>query len=235
MAWVEIEWHLLRIRDNERSGDEPGLHFAIVTVIDGSVNVHGHKTGDLQQLNEAPPSPLLTPVPGREIEPGFWGRIRSQRHVPSARNPFIGLVVRAIEYDNSSADKRNDDYEGFVRQVEAAAQTVVDLGDLPSPEQLWAAGHGVPLDSGFGNDDDRLGVSARADAAWGERIAGALATEAEQPIGTPLGGFRFQLLEFHEEDAWYKLRFNWKMRAGDPGTIPEYVTQQHPGKPAGFP
>lgn len=226
MAWVEIAWDLNRFRENERD-DETGLHFAIVTVIDGQARVHGHSTGDLSQVE----------VPEREafemsewiIPPGFWGRIRSQRNVPDGSNPFIGLVVRAVEYDNSSSAERTSDYERFVEDIRVATQQVVDSGELPTAEKLWSAGHAHGLTDNFGDDDDRLGVSARVDHDWGTRLTGAIETEDSQPRGTPLGGFRGQTLRFMDEGADYRFYFNWKLRAGRPGTDPEFVTQQHRG------
>ncbi len=210
MAWVRVNWELV-IRDrNERSSDNPGLHLALVRILDGTVEIHAHRTGYL--------APEGYRAEGTYTVSSWRGAVRS-RPVPTPENPYIGLVVRAIEHDESSLANRRDDYDDFVEAIRGKSQDSVDSGAVPSAEVLWAAGNSVALrDRTLKDDDDRIGVSARAYPDYGNEIAFDLAREDSfEPNGGYIWATSRPLdLRFLEEGAHYHLTGDLRVVTDDP-------------------
>lgn len=212
MAWLDVRWGLNAWRFNERD-DEQGLHFALVTVMDGTVNVHAHKTGDLSSL-------------GHQM---FHGRIRSQQNVPSSANPYLGIVVRGIEYDSSSGGDRTADYERFETTIATGAQEIVNRGAMPSTSELQAIADSAGLkDRRLRDDDDRIGVWTWVDPIFGQPVT---ADYDSAPTGNVdiFYSTTFATSDLVGEGAEWKVAIYPMVKAGSPGTNEEWVTQQHAG------
>jgi len=95
-----------------------------------------------------------------------WGTIRSGASVPNTENPFLGIVIRAIEHDNSGYDRQKDK-DRFFNDIRNYLQNIVDSGAIPTANQLLEAGTQRNLIDNFGDDDDRIGVNARAFPSFG--------------------------------------------------------------------
>lgn len=178
MAWLQIDW-TLGLPDPEEarrggnpSNDEPRLQFALVTAFDGAVRMHGFSTGNLY------PSP--SPGTGVIVDPTPDG-IVSSKNVPTDNNPFLGLVVRAVEEDSSNHRDRDDN--DFFTAITNAAQDTFNAGGIPTATVLWRAGNDTDLRDQIGDDDDNLGVSARAYPDFGDKLAPHLASEGSLPTG----------------------------------------------------
>jgi hypothetical protein len=134
--------------------------------------MHGYSTGNLY-----PPS---APWTGQIIDPTPDGII-SSKNVPTENNPYLGLVVRSVEED-SSGERAQDDAD-FFAAVSDAAQATFNSGGVPNADVLWLAGNGAELRDDFGDDDDNLGVSARAYPDFGSKLAPHLPSESSLPSG----------------------------------------------------
>ncbi|MFW2381653.1 MAG: hypothetical protein ACN4GZ_07845, partial [Acidimicrobiales bacterium] len=189
MAWLDILWRLDIVERNERS-DAVGLQFAIVTVIDGSANVHDHHAA-LDDLDG------VSILPTAQEKP--WGRIRSSVHVPSVRNPYLGMVVRAIEWDRTSASDRALDYAAFIDHVKMVANEAAEFGGAPGPTSLYLAGMRPQLTYSLIDPDDRMGVSARARLDWASPLADGLAREVDLDVGKPLGFMSTETVRFQDD------------------------------------
>ena len=217
MAWLQLDWSLTILDKNEHDRrsdreDEASLQFVFVTIIDGTVNVHGHSTGNL--------FPSLPFGEGGVGWPGGipFGTVRSGANIPSARNPYLGFVARAVEQDNSSTSMRNDDNNDFYDAIELAAQQNIDSGGIPTVDVLWSAGNAVALSDNFGDDDDRIGVSARVFPNYGVEVASEVARESDWPAGGAIipGTERTFELVFQEEGAVYQFNGELRMVTDDP-------------------
>ncbi len=187
MAWLQIDWalHIPDPEENHRGGDptkdEPSLQFALVTAFSGAVRVHGYSTGNLFQSGGFGVGVIGWPgnVPTGSI---------NSKNVPTVRNPFLGLVVRAVEQDSSN--NRDADNKDFYTAVHDAAQLTFDAGGVPTADILWTAGNSARLrDRWLRDDDDFVGVSARAYPEFGRTIARQLDQEsALRPGGVVIPG-----------------------------------------------
>ena len=151
MSWIHLTWSMQVHEENERN-DHPQLQFALVTIRDGQVQVHGHHTG--KRLAK-----------GKVLH---WGSIRSGRSVPDPENPYFGIVVRAIELDNSRGN-RSSDRNNFFEDIRIESQTIVESGEVPTSNQLLKFGARTLKDD-RGDDDDRIGINARAFPDYGSQI-----------------------------------------------------------------
>ena len=199
MAWLQLSWKL-NILDNNEKSDEPSLQFIFITIFDGNIRIHAHRTSN-----------LFASGGFREGTIGWPGNqpfgIFNSKNVPTERNPFLGLVVRAIECDNSGSGDRDDDYQNLQDAVRRAVEDTIRAGGVPDSTILWRAANATKLIDNFGDDDDRIGVSARAYPNYGERISAAIAAESRLPGGGTVMADTIIPIElgFMEEDAHYKL------------------------------
>lgn len=199
MAWLQLSWKLDILDKNEKS-DEPSLQFIFVTIFDGVVRIHPHKTGNLFKGGGFGTGSI-----------GWPGNrpfgIFNSRNVPTVRNPFLGLVVRAVELDNSGDSDREKDYQNLQDAVQRAVEDTLRAGGVPDSTILWRAANGVRLIDNFGDDDDRIGVSARAFPNYGREIAAAIEAEPRLRSGGTIMADTIRPIElgFIEADAHYKL------------------------------
>ncbi|MFW2381787.1 MAG: hypothetical protein ACN4GZ_08530, partial [Acidimicrobiales bacterium] len=135
---------------------------------------------------------------------------------PSLRNPYLGIVVRAIEWDRTSAADRTLDYAAFIDHVKMVADEAAEFGGAPGPTSLYLAGMRPQLTDSLIDPDDRMGVSARAKLEWATPMADGLAREGDLDVGTPLGLMATETVRFQDDGVW-ELTFDWKLRAGRPG------------------
>ena len=193
MAWLQLSWKLNILDCNERR-DEPSLQFLFITIFDGVVRIDSHKTGNLFAGNIG--------WPGNRP----FG-IFNSKNVPTPRNPFLGIVVRAVELDNSSSDDRNTDYQNFQDAVKRGVEDSLRAGGIPDATVLWRSAKAVQLIDNFGDDDDRIGVSARAYPNYGREITAAIAAEPSLRSGGTVMADTIRSIElgFMENDAHYKL------------------------------
>lgn len=199
MAWLQLSWKLDILDKNEKN-DEPSLQFLFVTIFDGVVRIHPHKTGNLFKGG------------GFGVGTIGWPGNRpfgifNSRNVPTARNPFLGLVVRAVELDNSGSSDRDLDYQNLQDAVRSAVEDTIRIGSVPDSTILWRAANKVKLIDNFGDDDDRIGVSARAYPNYGREVAAAIEAEPRLRRGGRIMADTIRPIElgFMEEDAHYKL------------------------------
>lgn len=161
MAWVTVFWRFNAPDPEEASrggnpiNDEPSLQFALITKFgegDEDVRVNTYTTGN------------LFPHAGVRSDPrraDYTGRVSTQ-NVPTINNPFFGIVVRAIEEDNSSDKNRKADENDFYDAVDSIARERFRAGTQPTATDLWLAGNSLDLrDRVWRDDDDKVGVSAR--------------------------------------------------------------------------
>jgi len=191
---LHVGWDLQIEGFSEHGEDEVALQFALLTVMDDQVRLTPHNTMNLF------PGSFRTGIilpPGSLNDDGerfrAAGRIVT-RNVPTLRNPYLGFVARAVEYDSSG--DRGGDNARFFNAIEEASQAVVDNEGLPDTTDLWTAGNGAGLrDHWFTDDDDKVSTSVRAFPEFGSRNAEAEAAEREAveagtefPPGHPLPG-----------------------------------------------
>lgn len=217
MAWIQTRWNL-KITDPDEGDpgespakDEPSLQFAFVTHFGSEVRVHGYTTGNLFETNHG----LGSTDPRLPDKVG----IVSSKNVPTSRNPFFGLVVRAVEQDRSLDRDREDDNESFYAAVGRLAQTVFDSGGTPLAEQLMIAGESAELsDRVFRNDDDRIGVGAMVFPTYGsETIPLIPADETSLPRGSRISGtIRTFGFTFTTGSARYVVGCNVRLVTNDP-------------------
>jgi len=199
MAWLQLSWKL-DILDNNEKSDEPSLQFIFITIFNGDIRINAHRTGNLFASG------------GFGVGTFGWPGnqpfgIFNSKNVPTERNPFLGVVVRALECDNSGSSDRDTDFQNLQDAVRSAVEDNIRSGGIPDSTVLWRAAHGVKLIDNFGDDDDRIGVSARAYPEYGRQISAAIAAESR------LGGGGIVMadtiipieLGFLEGDAHYKL------------------------------
>lgn len=195
MAWIQVHWELF-IPDPEEgepgeSGakDEPSLQFALVTAFSGTARVHRYTTGNLFPHNPGlGPGDPRTPIKSGDV---------SSKNVPTERDPFFGIVVRAVEQDRSQ--NREDDNDRFYDAIMTAAQARFDVGQSPSVTDLWQAGNSVALENTWRDDDDLLGVSARVYPFYGSDNWRHLQENEER-----LGGGGQQIIETRQ---WFRFAF----------------------------
>lgn len=236
MAWLDILWNHRSLSDNEaNSADEVCYQFAIITVIDGVVNLHPHNTGNLNKLpNEVyeSASDTVIPTPTIFLVPGYWGRIRSQVFVPNMDNPYVGVCMRGIERDASSSGNRRKEYNNFVNAVKNRAEEIVGEGRLPTPAELTEAGRSVGLiDRTFRDDDDLIGVDSIVSTAIGRAnriFDGIRNTEI-------LEWTNIERLRMEGCDTLWRPEIACLLRFGDPGTIRRYETRAYRGTIPNFP
>tara|TARA_R110000764_G_scaffold30193_1_gene70208 strand:- start:1544 stop:2251 length:708 start_codon:yes stop_codon:yes gene_type:complete len=162
MAWLDIKWQLNAWRFNERD-DEQGLQFAIV-LIDaerGWSGVERYETGNLSNLGNQ--------VFGGRIQiPSFHISGRGYFGIPDSLKPYLGIVVRAIEYDNSSIGNREADFNNFITVIEEGVKNMVDNGRIPSGSDLFNFANSSSLrDRRWKDDDDLIGNISFAYADFG--------------------------------------------------------------------
>lgn len=199
MAWLQLGWQMSILKGEERGEDEASLQFAFVTVFDGVVRVDGHTTGN------------LFPRRGFGVGGIGWpggmpaGTFRS-RNVPTERNPFLGFAARAVEQDNSGSSQRRADNERFYENIRVAAQDNIRTGGIPDATTLWRAGNASKITDNVGDDDNKIGVSARVFPNYGTEVWPAITRESDwRGGGTVLPGtIREFHLTFQERGARYE-------------------------------
>ncbi|WP_162617550.1 hypothetical protein [Yoonia maritima] len=217
MAWIQNRWSL-KVTDPDEGDpgetaakDEPSLQFAFITHFGSEVRVHGYTTGNLFPTNHG----VGAGDPRRPDKVG----IVSSKNVPTTRNPFFGLVVRAVEQDRSLDRDREDDNQRFYDAVGQLTQTVFDSGGVPLAEQLMFAGESVELnDRIFRNDDDRIGVGAMVFPNYGsETIPLIPEDESSLSAGARIPGtIRTFGFTFRTSAARYLVGCNIRLVTNDP-------------------
>lgn len=207
MDWIHLTWRM-RVDEENEYNDHPQLQFALVTIKDGQVLVHDHHTGKRMRK-------------GKVIH---WGTLRSGRSVPNPDNPYLGIVVRAIELDNSR-DNRSTDRDRFFEDIRSQAQAVVDSGGVPTANELLKFG-ARSLINDVGDDDDRIGLNARAFPDYGSRTAGEAANwvyyydlsfyDEREGLGYISTYRSIRNLPFSENGAHYRLTINLIVTPNEP-------------------
>lgn len=210
--WLDLRWSLNAWRFNEKN-DEQGLHIALVRITDGRVNVHAHSTGILGGSGQV-----------------FWGRVRSHHHVPNSRSPFLGVIVRALEYDSSSGENRGRAYDSLAENVRLRAQEIVDAGRTPTQSDLAAAAEATYWPGKvFVNDDDLIGTWTQVFPDFGDLVGANYDSDGSTGNASPGFLAYLQSQRISGEDAIWDV-VTWPVvLTGDPGNIPEFVSQQNPG------
>ncbi len=209
---LQVSWDLRVEGFSERSEEEVALQFALLTVMDGDVRLTEHNT-----MNLFPSTPrgtgLIVPPGAHNAEGKRFraGGVITTNNVPTVANPYLGFVVRAIEYDRSN--RRADDANRFWNAITTEAQRIVDGGELPTPDDLWTAGNGAGLNDRWGrDDDDKVSTSVRAFPEFGSRngeaevaeanaIAAGMPFPAGHPLLVPLPEEEFTIAFVGEEDS----------------------------------
>ena len=132
--------------------------FLFVTADDGRANIDIVDTGRL----------------GNGVRSGQRRRGHvSSNNVPSRENPFLGVIVRALEDDRSRSSDRNRDRDRLESAVRERAQELLRTNRLNSDE-LWLSANNAPLvDRVFRDDDDKIGVSIRRYPDFGIELTDA--------------------------------------------------------------
>jgi len=225
MAWLNINWQLNAWRFNERD-DEEGLQFAVVTIDPDRrrVGVETYLTGDMSRLGRQ--------VMGGRIQvPAFRISGRGWFGIPDSRKPFLGLVVRAIEYDNSSTRNRDADYADFGNAIRQGVQRVVDDGRTPTSRELLNFANSVRLrDRRWRDDDDLIGTLAYAYPEFGDPVDVTYHTDTRLANSDPHYLRYLQGGRISGEDAIWDLS-TWPMiLTGNPDDAgDEYATQERGG------
>jgi hypothetical protein len=223
VAWLDIKWQLNAWRFNE-SDDEQGLQFAILVTNPARswVGVQPYETGNM--------SALATQAFGGRINvPATLTPDRGWVGIPDASKPYFALVVRAIEYDNSSATNRTRDFNNFVTGIRERAQAVVAAGGFPSEDQLTTWGRAARLeDRRWKDDDDNIGTAAFVFPTFGSPVTEAYYAET-RPGLTSLGFLRLERsVRLSGEDALWDFNMSASVLTGEPDS-PDYDTQERGG------
>ena len=215
MAWIQVAWRLT-IPDPEEGDrgksplcDEPTLQFVLVTAFAGEVRAHPFTTPNLF------PGGFGEGVIG-ELDPSPFGVLNS-KNVPTRRNPFFGLAVRAVEQDNSGSNRAADNYR-FYDAVRDASQEAFDNGETPTATTLWSAANSARPTDDFGDDDDFIGTSARVFPTYGSDNVDWLTHESMYPPGHPLPETReiFELVFQNRANTEYRLMCQVQLVTNDP-------------------
>lgn len=191
--FIRVDYDLTVHRAEDRSGDEPRLQFAFIENGPDGVDATIVDTGR-----------LANNFPARRAFAA--GTITlSDKHVfvpfdPTPDHPFMGMAVRALEEDNSSNSDRAADADALETLLEEGLAPIFAAGGTPSAEEIWAIANSAPVHDNFGDDDDRIGVSARVYPNIGVDLAGA-------PDGEPFIGV--DTLSFVEDGAHWDLSFQF--------------------------
>jgi hypothetical protein len=225
MAWLDIAWSLNAWRFNEKD-DEQGLQFAVV-LIDLSrrwVGVQTHLTGDMSNLGRQ--------VFGGRIQiPAFEITGRGWVGIPDAQKPYLGLVVRAIEYDNSSKGNREADTNNFINAIKDGVQAIVNQGRTPTSHELLSFATSVGLkDRRWRDDDDLIGVRATSYPDFGVPVDIAFHRDARQAFGSTFYLGFIQGGRFEGEDAIWNITTWPQILTGTASeSDAQYNTQQRGG------
>ncbi len=157
-------------------GDEPRLEFAFiggsthpeVQVLDTgqlATDYHPHG-GNVRVLDD--PTADDTSSPWTLATRGIMIPI-----TPTDEAPFLGFAVRAIENDNSRDSDRRRDQRRLKQRLEEGLESAF-LTSTPTATDIWVLANSLPLIDNFGDDDDRIGVSARAYPTLGRGLQGSL-------------------------------------------------------------
>jgi hypothetical protein len=113
---------------------------------------------------------------------------------------------------------RNEDNNDFYEAIKVAAQLTIESGGVPTVDILWNAGNSTRLRDNRGDDDDRIGVSARVFSDYGTEISSLLVTEPDLPLGgVPIPGTEKAFpMVFQEEGAVYELGGELRMVTDNP-------------------
>ena len=181
--FIRVDYDLTVHRAEDRSGDEPRLQFAFID--------HGPDGVDATIVDTGR---LADNFPARR---GFAaGTITlADKHVfvpfdPTPERPFMGLAVRALEEDNSSDTLKSLLEEGLA--------PIFAAGRTPTAGEIWAIANGAPVHDNFGDDDDKIGVSARVYPNIGVELAAAA-------NGVPFT--ELDTLSFVEDGAHWDVKF----------------------------
>lgn len=225
MAWLDITWSLNAWRFNEKD-DEQGLQFAVV-LIDLRrrwVGVQTHFTGNMSNLGRQ--------VFGGRIQiPAFEIAGRGWVGIPDAQKPYLGLVVRAIEYDNSSSGNRETDTDNFINAIQDGVQGVVNEGRTPTSDELLSFATSVGLkDRRWRDDDDLIGVRATSYPDFGATVDAEFHGETRQALSSFYYLGYLQGGRFEGEDAIWNITTWPKILSGNASESDnEYNTQQRGG------
>ena len=225
MAWLDIAWSLNAWRFNEKD-DEQGLQFAVV-LIDLRrrwVGVHTHLTGDMSNLGRQ--------VFGGRIQiPAFEITGRGWVGIPDAQKPYLGLVVRAIEYDNSSKKNREADTSNFINAIKEGVQAIVNQGRTPTSDELLSFATSVGLkDRRWRDDDDLIGVRATSYPDFGLPVDREFHRDTRQAFGSTYYSGFIQGGRFEGEDAIWSITTWPQILTGTASeSDAQYNTQQRGG------
>ena len=225
MAWLDVTWSLNAWDFNERD-DEQGLQFVVV-LIDLRrrwVGVQTHFTGNMSNLGRQ--------VFGGRIQiPAFEIAGRGWIGIPDEQKPYLGIVVRAIEYDNSSDKNRVSDTDNFKNAIQDGVQSIVNEGRTPTSEELLSFATSVGLkDRRWRDDDDLIGVQATSYPSFGAIVDAEFHRDSRQALSSLYYLSYFQRGQFTGEGAIWNI-ITWpKILSGNASeSNADYNTQQRGG------
>jgi len=225
MAWLDIKWQLNAWGYNEND-DEQGLQFAII-LIDSDRNWSGvdrYETGDM--------SDVARQVMGGRIQiPPYHIAGRGYVGIPDSRKPYLGIVVRAVEYDNSSSSNREADYNDFIRVIQEGVQGIVDDGRTPTATDLLSFANTASLrDRRWRDDDDLIGNAAFVYSDFGTPVDEAYHTDTRMAYADPHFLGYIESSRFMGEDATWSFSIWPVILTGNTSeATEEYTTQERRG------
>ncbi|MBJ3763507.1 hypothetical protein ILP92_12195 [Maribius pontilimi] len=194
LIWIEYS---LRIeRKTEITGDEPRFEFFFLNVIDGEPHATVVDTG----IIEVNMSEMNSPVPTAGA---------SDMHLhppipPSEADPYLGMAVRAYEYDDTTAAQRRESQDATLARIEEQTRERLRGGERPpGPDTFWQiVSRGVGV-SRRGDEDEHMGHSARVYP----RLGRELVRDGIRRTIAPAGGAEDDMLRFGAHGGRWRMPF----------------------------
>lgn len=188
MTFLTLTYQLTVHRTEDRSGDEPRLEFAFVA------------GRDRAEVTVVDTGRLASGFPARRAFAAGTNTLNRAVHVPFEPNvdePFLGFAVRALEEDNSRNSDRRRDRRALAQLLEDGLDPIFRRGATPTATDIFVIANGAPVTDNFGDDDDKIGVSARVFPTIGNDLDGRAA-------GSTVGQ---STLRFVEDGADWEMDF----------------------------
>lgn len=188
MTFLTLRYQLTVHRTEDRRGDEPRLQFAFVAGRDNA------------EVTIVDTGRLASNFPGRRIAAAGTTTLNRAVHVPfdpTDEEPFLGFAVRALEEDNSRSIDRRRDRRALEQQLEDGLDPIFARGATPTATDIFIIANNAPVTDNRGDDDDKIGVSARVFPTIGVGLD-------DQAAGITLAT---STLRFVEDDADWEMNF----------------------------
>lgn len=90
---------------------------------------------------------------------------------PGRQQPYVAVVVRAVEQDHSSVQQRRADRDGLRNRIQRSVRAQVDTSPDAVTRTLMRVARAAPLSDDAGDDDDFIDVAVFEIADYGNTVS----------------------------------------------------------------